>query len=81
LEPLQEQATQIIVELEEEKTRMAQVHAESAESLKEHITMQMVEELTEKVVQAKAKWEELEGKFHDLEKVVQGATHHLSGSG
>jgi DNA repair exonuclease SbcCD ATPase subunit len=29
LEPLQEKATQIIVELEEEKTRMAQDHAES----------------------------------------------------
>jgi hypothetical protein len=38
LEPLQEKETQIIVELEEEKTRMAQVHAESTESLKEHIT-------------------------------------------
>jgi hypothetical protein len=32
----------------------------------------MVEELTEKVAQAKSKWEELEGKFHDLEKVMQG---------
>jgi hypothetical protein len=72
LEPLQEKAMQIIVELEEEKTRMAQDHAKSVESLKEHITVQRVEELTEKVVQARSKGEELEGKFHSLEKVVQG---------
>jgi hypothetical protein len=32
----------------------------------------MVEELTEKVAQEKSKWEELEGKFHDLEKVMYG---------
>jgi hypothetical protein len=50
---------------------MAQVHVESTESLKEHITTQMVEELIEKVTQVKSKWEELEGKFHDLEKVMQ----------
>jgi hypothetical protein len=73
LEPFQEQATKIIVELEEEKTMMTQVHAKSTKSLKEHITTQMVEELIEKGVQAKAKWEELEGKFHDLEKVMKGA--------
>jgi hypothetical protein len=34
--------------------------------------MQMVEALTEKVVQVKEKGEELAGKFHSLEKVVQG---------
>jgi hypothetical protein len=63
---------QIIVELEEEKTRMAQDHAESAESLKEHIIAQRVEELTRKVAQAREKGEELEGKFHSLAKAVQG---------
>jgi lipid II:glycine glycyltransferase (peptidoglycan interpeptide bridge formation enzyme) len=73
LEPLQEKATQIIVELEEEKTRMAQDHAESAESLREHIIAQRIEELTDKVVQAREKGEELEGKFHILAKAVQGA--------
>jgi predicted nucleic acid-binding Zn-ribbon protein len=73
LEPLQEKATQIIVKLEKEKTRMAQDHAESTESLKEHITTQRVEELTGKVVQAREKGEELEGKFHSLAEVVQGA--------
>jgi hypothetical protein len=61
------------VELEEEKTRMAQNHAESTESLKEHITTQRVEELTGKVVQVREKGEELEGKFHSLAEVVQGA--------
>jgi hypothetical protein len=49
---------------------MAQDHAESAEYLKEHITMQRVEELTEKVAQGREKGEELEGKFHSLVDVV-----------
>jgi hypothetical protein len=35
LEPLQEKATQIIVELEDEKKIMDQNHAKSAESLKD----------------------------------------------
>jgi peptidoglycan hydrolase CwlO-like protein len=38
LEPLQEKATQIIAELEVEKTRMEQAHTESTELLNEHIT-------------------------------------------
>jgi Tfp pilus assembly protein PilO len=38
LEPLQEQAVKIIAKMEKEKTRMKQVHVDSAESLKEHIT-------------------------------------------
>jgi hypothetical protein len=73
LEPLQEQATQIIVELEEEKTRMVQAHSESATLLQEQITTQMVEVLTDKVAQVKEKGKELAEKFHSLEKVVQGA--------
>ena len=52
---------------------MAQNHVESIESLKEHITTQRVEELTGKVVQVRTKEEELEGKFHILEEVVQRA--------
>jgi hypothetical protein len=64
---------QIIVKLEEEKTIMSQNHVESIESLKEHIIAQRVEEITRKVVQVRAKGEELEGKFHSLEEVVQGA--------
>jgi hypothetical protein len=45
----------IIVEVEEEKTRMAQDHVESTKYLKEHITMQRVEELIGKVAQAREK--------------------------
>jgi hypothetical protein len=51
---------------------MAQDHAESAKSLKEHITTQRIEELTRKDAQAREKGEELEGKFHSLAEVVQG---------
>jgi hypothetical protein len=58
--------------LEEENTRMQQTHIESATVLQEHITTQMVKALTEKVAQVKEKGEELAGKFHSLEKVVQG---------
>jgi hypothetical protein len=52
---------------------MAQDHVESAESLKERITMQRVEDLIKKVVQGREKGEDLEGKFHSLAKAVQGA--------
>lgn len=38
LEPLWEKVTQIIVELEEEKTRMEKEHSESAALLQEQIT-------------------------------------------
>jgi hypothetical protein len=61
----------IISEHKKEKRRMAQNHVESAESFKEHITTQRVEDITEKVVQVREKGEELEGKFHILAKVVQ----------
>jgi hypothetical protein len=51
---------------------MAQNHVKSIESLKEHITTQRVKELTGKVMQVRTKEEELEGKFHSLEEVVEG---------
>ena len=53
LEALQEKETQIIVEIEEQKKRMAQYHAERIESLEEHIIAQRVEEFTEKAMQAR----------------------------
>jgi hypothetical protein len=58
------------VKWEKKEKRMAQDHAESTESLKEHITVQRIEEITGKVAQAREKGEELEGKFHSLEEVV-----------
>jgi ribosomal protein L31E len=61
------------VKPEKEKKIMAQDHVQIAESLNEHITMRKIEELTGKVVQARQKGEELEGKFHSLVEVVQGA--------
>jgi hypothetical protein len=41
------------VEIEEQKKRMAQYHAERTESLEEHIIAQRVEEFTEKAMQAR----------------------------
>jgi peptidoglycan hydrolase CwlO-like protein len=38
LEPLQEKAEKMITELETEKDRMEQVHLESLQVLKEHVT-------------------------------------------
>jgi hypothetical protein len=71
LEPLQEKETYIILELEEEKTRMAQEHTESATLFQEHITTQMVGALEDKAAQVKEKGKELEEKFHKLEKAIQ----------
>ena len=72
LEPLQEQATQMIMQLEEEKTSMAQAHSESATLLHEQITTQIIEALIEEAMQVKEKGKELTEKFHSLENVVQG---------
>jgi hypothetical protein len=60
------------VKLEKEKTKMAQDHVERKKSLKDQITVQRVEELTEKVAQGRAKGEEIEGKFHILVESFQG---------
>ena len=49
LEPLREQATHIIAEMEEEKTRMVQAHLDNTSLLQEQITTQMVELPTNKV--------------------------------
>jgi len=49
---------------------MAQDNVESTQYLKEHITVQRVEELIEKVVQGRSKGEEIKGKFHSLDEVV-----------
>jgi hypothetical protein len=73
LEPLQEQVALMIVNLEEEKKSMAQAHSEGTTLLQEEITTQIVEALTDKVVQVKEKRKELVERFHSLEKVVQGA--------
>jgi hypothetical protein len=46
LEPLQEQVTQMIVQLEEEKKSMALAQREGATLMQEDITVQSVEALT-----------------------------------
>jgi predicted nucleic acid-binding Zn-ribbon protein len=72
-EPLQEQETQIITELEEENTRMVQTHIESATLLQEYIAFQMVEAFIDKVVQVKEKGKELVEKFYSLKKAIHGS--------
>jgi hypothetical protein len=51
LEPLQEQATHMIVQLEEEKMNMAQAYSEGTTLLQEEKKMQTVEALINKVEQ------------------------------
>jgi hypothetical protein len=74
LEPLQEQATQMISQLEEEKMSMAQAQSEGTTLLQEEIITQTFEALTNKAAQMRVKGKELEEKFHSLEKVVHGAS-------
>jgi hypothetical protein len=73
LEPLQEQATQMIVQLEEEKMSMAHAQSEGNITTGRDNNMQTVEALTDKAAQMREKGKELAEKFHSLEKVVQGA--------
>jgi hypothetical protein len=73
VEPLQEQAAQMITQLEEEKKSMAQAHIESATLIHEDITAQSVEALTGKVMQVKMRGRELAEKFQILETTIEGA--------
>jgi hypothetical protein len=73
MEPLQELATEIIAQSEEEKKNMAQTQAECTEMIWEEITVQVLDALTEKVVQAQIQGRELADKFHTLAGVVEEA--------
>jgi hypothetical protein len=75
LEPLQEQAEQMITTLEIEKSRMEQAHSESIQVLKEHVTMQVMETLTEKSVQAKKQVDELAKQVPGVGEISAEGTH------
>jgi len=72
LETLQEQATQMIVQLEEKKTSRVQTQANIATLRQEEITVQTIEALIGKDAQIRERGKELKDKFHSIEKVVQG---------
>jgi hypothetical protein len=73
MEPLQELAAEVIVQEEEEKKNMEQTQAECAEMINEDITVQVLDALREKTVQAQTKARELTEKFHTLAGVVEEA--------
>jgi hypothetical protein len=73
VEPLQEQATQMITQLEEEEKSLTHAHIEHATMIHEEITMQLVEAVTGKAVQVQERGRELLDKFHILVEVFQGA--------
>jgi len=51
---------------------MAQTQVEYTTMIQEEITMEVLEELTEKVAQVQARERELAKKFHSLEEAVKG---------
>jgi hypothetical protein len=57
------------------------IMSESEYSLKEHITTQRVEELTEKVAAREIKKGQVRRKVSQLGRGSSGSMHHLSGSG
>jgi len=63
LEPFQEDEKTMITKLEETKGRLEQLHLESVEVMKEHITTQLVENIAEKRTQVKTRAEELKEDF------------------
>lgn len=73
MEPLQEQAAEIIAQLEKEKKNMAQTQTVCTVIIQEEVTAQALEALTEKAAQIQAKGRELTHKFHSLAEVVEGA--------
>jgi hypothetical protein len=66
MEPLQEWAVEVIAQAEEAKKNMAQTQAECAEMINEEITVQVLDALREKTVQAQTQAKELTEKFQTL---------------
>jgi hypothetical protein len=73
MEPLQELATEVIAQEEEEKKNMAQTQAECTKMIWEEITVQVLDALKEKATQAQTQERELADKFHTLAGVVEEA--------
>jgi hypothetical protein len=81
LEPLQEKATQMITQLEEEKKNMAQAQTEGATLIQEEITTQSVEALTGKVHAGQGKRKGTHRQVPQPGRGCSGSTHYLGGSG
>jgi len=73
LEPLQEGVEQMLTDIDIAKGQIQQFVLESGELLKEHITEQTVETITEKSMQVKSQVEKISSRFHMLEKSVHEA--------
>jgi predicted nucleic acid-binding Zn-ribbon protein len=73
LELIQEQAMQMIVQLEEENKNMTQAQTKCVALIQEEIITQSMEALTGKVTQVQERGRELTHKFHNLVEAIQGA--------
>jgi hypothetical protein len=71
MEPLQEWATEVIVQEKEAKKNMAQTQAECVEMINNKIAMQVLDTLREKTMQAQTQAKELIAKFHALTGAVE----------
>jgi hypothetical protein len=71
LEPLQEDAENILTEMDTAKGQMENIKLEAEEMMKEHLTAQTVESVAEKSTQVKTCAEEISGRFQELEKSVK----------
>jgi hypothetical protein len=72
MEPLQDQTTQMIMQLEEEKGNMVKAQEECTTLIQEKIIVKEVEMLMEKFVQVQTRGRELAEKFHSIAEVVKG---------
>jgi uncharacterized membrane-anchored protein YhcB (DUF1043 family) len=81
LEPLQEQATQMIVQLEEEKTSMAQAHSEGATLLQGRDNNADSRGANRQSCADEGKRKGTSREVPQFGKGCTGSVHHLSGSG
>jgi hypothetical protein len=63
MELLQEREVEVIVQEEEAKKKMAQIQGECAEMINKEVTVQVVDTLREKTMQAQTQVKELTEKF------------------
>jgi len=66
MEPLQERETKVIAQVEDRKRNMEQSQAECVDMINDEITVQVMDPLREKTVQAQTQAKELTEKFQDL---------------
>jgi peptidoglycan hydrolase CwlO-like protein len=73
MESLQEQVEEVLAQVEEAKAHITQTQEECVELISDDITVQIVDTLKEKTVQAQTQAADLKEKFQEITKEIEEA--------